>query len=111
VDPRPPLPYEIQQYAPWHRRRILEAKPGDHRTLAGDRPEPDDLRRDGPARSESMPGPDRSGDLGSCCAPGNCRQWERGPLTWRSGRSPQRSGVAAFAHQMDSGQYGTQLSA
>jgi lipopolysaccharide/colanic/teichoic acid biosynthesis glycosyltransferase len=28
VGPRPPLPYEIQQYAPWHRRRILEAKPG-----------------------------------------------------------------------------------
>jgi lipopolysaccharide/colanic/teichoic acid biosynthesis glycosyltransferase len=28
VGPRPSLPYEIQQYAPWHRRRILEAKPG-----------------------------------------------------------------------------------
>ena len=28
VGPRPPLLYEIQQYAPWHRRRILEAKPG-----------------------------------------------------------------------------------
>ena len=28
VGPRPPLPYEVKQYAPWHRRRLLEAKPG-----------------------------------------------------------------------------------
>jgi lipopolysaccharide/colanic/teichoic acid biosynthesis glycosyltransferase len=28
VGPRPPLPYEFHMYAPWHRRRILEAKPG-----------------------------------------------------------------------------------
>jgi lipopolysaccharide/colanic/teichoic acid biosynthesis glycosyltransferase len=28
VGPRPPLPYELEQYAPWHRRRVLEAKPG-----------------------------------------------------------------------------------
>src|SRR5438046_5256957 len=28
VGPRPPLPYELQHYAPWHRRRVLEAKPG-----------------------------------------------------------------------------------
>ena len=28
VGPRPPLPYEMAQYAPWHLRRILEAKPG-----------------------------------------------------------------------------------
>ena len=28
VGPRPPLPYEMEQYAPWHIRRILEAKPG-----------------------------------------------------------------------------------
>lgn len=28
VGPRPPLPYEFQNYAPWHRRRVLEAKPG-----------------------------------------------------------------------------------
>jgi lipopolysaccharide/colanic/teichoic acid biosynthesis glycosyltransferase len=28
VGPRPPMPYELEQYAPWHRRRILEAKPG-----------------------------------------------------------------------------------
>ncbi len=28
VGPRPPLPYEFHLYAPWHRRRILEAKPG-----------------------------------------------------------------------------------
>jgi len=28
VGPRPPLPYEIESYATWHRRRILEIKPG-----------------------------------------------------------------------------------
>jgi lipopolysaccharide/colanic/teichoic acid biosynthesis glycosyltransferase len=28
VGPRPPLPYEVEQYEPWHRRRILETKPG-----------------------------------------------------------------------------------
>jgi lipopolysaccharide/colanic/teichoic acid biosynthesis glycosyltransferase len=28
VGPRPPLPYELEQYQPWHRRRVLEAKPG-----------------------------------------------------------------------------------
>ena len=28
VGPRPPLPYELEQYQPWHCRRVLEAKPG-----------------------------------------------------------------------------------
>lgn len=28
VGPRPPLPYEVDAYATWHRRRLLEAKPG-----------------------------------------------------------------------------------
>jgi len=28
VGPRPPVPYEFEQYKPWHRRRVLEAKPG-----------------------------------------------------------------------------------
>jgi len=28
VGPRPPLPYEVQVYDVWHRRRVLEAKPG-----------------------------------------------------------------------------------
>jgi exopolysaccharide biosynthesis polyprenyl glycosylphosphotransferase len=28
VGPRPPLPYEVEQYQPWHHRRVLEAKPG-----------------------------------------------------------------------------------
>jgi len=28
VGPRPPLPYEVESYATWHRRRLLEAKPG-----------------------------------------------------------------------------------
>lgn len=28
VGPRPPLPYEFERYDTWHRRRVLEAKPG-----------------------------------------------------------------------------------
>jgi len=28
VGPRPPIPYEIEAYDVWHRRRLLEAKPG-----------------------------------------------------------------------------------
>lgn len=28
VGPRPPLPYEVEAYDLWHRRRLLEAKPG-----------------------------------------------------------------------------------
>jgi len=28
VGPRPPLPYEVARYKRWHRRRVLEAKPG-----------------------------------------------------------------------------------
>lgn len=28
VGPRPPILYELQQYKPWHRGRLLEAKPG-----------------------------------------------------------------------------------
>lgn len=28
VGPRPPIPYELECYDPWHRRRILEMKPG-----------------------------------------------------------------------------------
>ena len=28
VGPRPPLPFEVEQYQPWHVRRVLEAKPG-----------------------------------------------------------------------------------
>lgn len=28
VGPRPPIPYELEAYGLWHRRRLLEAKPG-----------------------------------------------------------------------------------
>jgi len=28
VGPRPPLSYEVKQYTSWHRRRVIEAKPG-----------------------------------------------------------------------------------
>ncbi len=28
VGPRPPLPYQLEQYQAWHQRRVLEAKPG-----------------------------------------------------------------------------------
>ena len=28
VGPRPPIPYEVAAYQTWHRRRVLEVKPG-----------------------------------------------------------------------------------
>ncbi len=28
VGPRPPIPYEVERYAAWHKGRVLEAKPG-----------------------------------------------------------------------------------
>jgi lipopolysaccharide/colanic/teichoic acid biosynthesis glycosyltransferase len=28
VGPRPAIPYEVEAYELWHRRRVLEAKPG-----------------------------------------------------------------------------------
>jgi len=28
IGPRPPLPYEVERYSPWHRRRLIEARPG-----------------------------------------------------------------------------------
>jgi lipopolysaccharide/colanic/teichoic acid biosynthesis glycosyltransferase len=28
VGPRPPIPYELENYDIWHRRRVLELKPG-----------------------------------------------------------------------------------
>jgi lipopolysaccharide/colanic/teichoic acid biosynthesis glycosyltransferase len=28
VGPRPPIPYEVAEYRPWHRRRLIVAKPG-----------------------------------------------------------------------------------
>jgi exopolysaccharide biosynthesis polyprenyl glycosylphosphotransferase len=28
IGPRPPVPYEVERYSPWHRRRLTEAKPG-----------------------------------------------------------------------------------
>ena len=28
VGPRPPIPYEIEAYDIWHRRRLMEVKPG-----------------------------------------------------------------------------------
>lgn len=28
VGPRPPLPYEVERYSSWHRRRVLEVPPG-----------------------------------------------------------------------------------
>ena len=28
VGPRPPIPYEVEYYDIWHRRRVLEVKPG-----------------------------------------------------------------------------------
>jgi lipopolysaccharide/colanic/teichoic acid biosynthesis glycosyltransferase len=28
VGPRPPIPYEVEEYDLWHKRRVLETKPG-----------------------------------------------------------------------------------
>jgi lipopolysaccharide/colanic/teichoic acid biosynthesis glycosyltransferase len=28
VGPRPPIPYEVERYSPWHRRRLMSVKPG-----------------------------------------------------------------------------------
>src|SRR5881628_2147841 len=28
VGPRPPIPYELESYRTWHRRRVLDVKPG-----------------------------------------------------------------------------------
>ncbi|MBE0657319.1 MAG: sugar transferase [Bryobacteraceae bacterium] len=28
VGPRPPIPYEVEKYSPWHRRRLMSVKPG-----------------------------------------------------------------------------------
>ena len=28
IGPRPPIPYEVEKYQPWHLRRVLEMKPG-----------------------------------------------------------------------------------
>jgi lipopolysaccharide/colanic/teichoic acid biosynthesis glycosyltransferase len=28
VGPRPPVPYEVERYSPWHRRRVMSVKPG-----------------------------------------------------------------------------------
>jgi lipopolysaccharide/colanic/teichoic acid biosynthesis glycosyltransferase len=28
VGPRPPVPYEVQKYQPWHLARVLDIKPG-----------------------------------------------------------------------------------
>jgi lipopolysaccharide/colanic/teichoic acid biosynthesis glycosyltransferase len=28
VGPRPPIAYEFEDYRPWHRRRVIEARPG-----------------------------------------------------------------------------------
>jgi lipopolysaccharide/colanic/teichoic acid biosynthesis glycosyltransferase len=28
VGPRPPIPYELESYQPWHRRRVLDVRPG-----------------------------------------------------------------------------------
>ncbi len=55
VGPRPPIPYEIEAYDIWHRRRLLEVAPRHHRAVAGPGPQPDHLRRNGSSRIFSIP--------------------------------------------------------
>ena len=71
VGPRPPLPFEVARYQPWHRRRVLEAKPGHHRGVAGQGPEPHHVRRDGahgPGIREDALAVDRHQDSGGDAA-------------------------------------------
>ena len=49
VGPRPNLPEEVEQYLSWHKRR-LSVSPGITGSLAGQRAQRPDLRRDGTAR-------------------------------------------------------------
>ncbi len=51
VGPRPAIPYEVAAYETWHRRRVLEVKPGITGLVASSRPKPRQIRRNGPARS------------------------------------------------------------
>ena len=49
VGPRPPLPYEVEMYKPWHRFR-LEAKPGLTGLWQFSQPQLREVRRDGAYR-------------------------------------------------------------
>ena len=40
VGPRPPVPYEVEAYATWHRRRLPRGQAWNHRPLASTGPEP-----------------------------------------------------------------------
>ena len=40
VGPRPAIPYEVAAYETWHRRRVLEVKPGITGLVASERPKP-----------------------------------------------------------------------
>ena len=46
VGPRPPIPYEVESYELWHRKR-LDMKPGHHGPVAGLGTQPSAVRRDG----------------------------------------------------------------
>ena len=44
VGPRPPVPYEFEAYAMWHRQRLVAVKPGNHWSMASRWPQPDYFR-------------------------------------------------------------------
>ena len=47
VGPRPPIPYEVESYDPWHRETPAGSEPRNHWTMAGHGEKPDRLRRHG----------------------------------------------------------------
>ena len=55
VGPRPPVPYEFEVYDIWHRRRVLEVRPGVTGLVASERAQPDAVRRNGPAGFALLP--------------------------------------------------------
>ena len=44
VGPRPPVPYEVEAYDIWHRRRSAGSQARHHRTMAGQRTQPGEIR-------------------------------------------------------------------
>jgi len=55
VGPRPPVPYEVEAYDVWHRRRLLEAKPGITGLWQISERSREDLRRHGQVGSQQHP--------------------------------------------------------
>ena len=51
VGPRPPIPYELEAYDIWHRRRSARGQARHYWPVASSRTQQDDVRRDGSSGS------------------------------------------------------------